>query len=84
MSDGNVRVRKYDLIFEIELYGASASEAFARGLDLQRQVVERLVKLRVAEVFDRLDLPSGGIDGAPHTFDLDGWRCVYTLREHTD
>lgn len=81
MSDFNQRVHKYRATFEIELYGASPREGYARALKMLTAVVEKHHQLHLEEVFDRLSLPSGGLEGAPHGDTLDGWHCFYELAE---
>jgi len=79
----NKRVEKFEVSFQIELYGATASEAFARACELQLLVVENLRRKRVADYLQTaLDAgaePVAGIEGAPHGLELDGWRCVYRI-----
>ena len=78
MSDA---VRKFRATFEIDLYAGSPREAYARVLEMLAGVVQKHRQLSVAEVFERLALPSGGLEGAPHGDTLDGWRCFYELLE---
>jgi hypothetical protein len=80
----NQRVEKFVVTFEIELYGASASEALARACELQLRVVENVRRKGIAEAL-RQAPPAitdgfGGIEGAPHGLELDGWRCLYSIR----
>jgi hypothetical protein len=82
MTGGNVRVRKYRVTLELELYAETAGRAYDRALGLVLRMIDRHVAMRVGQALDLVEkLPNGGIEGEPHGESLDGWRCTYTVDE---
>lgn len=76
----NLRLRKYRVTFEFELFALTEGRAYDRAASLVVRMVDRHVAMRVGQGLDLVEqLPNGGIEGEPHGDSLDGWRCTYTV-----
>lgn len=78
---GDVRVSKFSITFELQLYADSTAKAYELALQRLDGVILKHQRLRLGEALDGDTLPTGGIDGEPHGETLDGWRVVFTVKQ---
>lgn len=82
-ADGTVRVAKFRVNFDVELYGQGTAHAYELALQRLDAMILKHQRERMGEALAELTLPTGGIDGEPHGDSLDGWRCVFFVKEIT-
>lgn len=75
-------MRKYVIEFEVSLFAADPTAAYAAALDHLEGLVKKQKALGVPQIFE--EAPNGGIDGAPAGSTDPGWKCVFAIREATD
>lgn len=80
-ADANIRVGKFSIKFEIELHAEGTAQAYELALQRLDGMILDHQRSRMAEALAELTLPTGGIAGAPHGETLDGWRCVFSVKE---
>ena len=75
---------KFEVTFEVQVYAPKVGDAYALASKHLRWMLEKHEKMNLAGLLNDTGEPrTGGADGAPHTNALDGWRCIFSVREAT-
>ena len=75
---------KFVVEIEVELYEPTPQEALKRAVGLLKQTLDRFQEIG-PQILRSQGLPTGGVSGEPHkTAALEGWKCLFTIREAGD